>query len=62
MNNIWKAEREVRKTVQYFVKNLLTVTDEKTTKAVVELTKGLENNVVNAMSIKVDDKEVEKAN
>ena len=62
MNNIWKAEREVRKTIQYFVKNLLTVTDEKTTKAVVELTKGLENNVVNAMSIKVEDKEGEKTN
>ena len=27
VNNIWKAERDVRKTVQYFVKNLLTVTD-----------------------------------
>lgn len=42
VNNIWKAEREVRKTVQYFVKNLLTVTDEKNTKAVAELTKSLE--------------------
>jgi hypothetical protein len=29
---------------------------------VVELTKGLENNVVSAMSIKVDDKEAEKTN
>ncbi len=28
----------------------------------VELTKGLENNVVSAMSIKVDDKEAEKTN
>ena len=35
VNNIWKAEREVRKTVQYFVKNLLTVTDEKKMKVVV---------------------------
>jgi hypothetical protein len=48
--------------VQYFVKNLLTVTDEKNTKAVVELTKGFENNVVSAMTIKVDDKEAEKTN
>lgn len=48
--------------MQYFVKNLLTVTDEKTTKAVIELTKGLENNVVSAMSIKVDDKEAEQTN
>ncbi len=62
VNNIWKAEREVRKTVQYFVKNLLTVTDEKNTKAVVELTKGLENSVVNAMAIKIDDKSVDGEN
>lgn len=48
--------------MQYFVKNLLTVTDEKNTKAVVELTKGFENNVVSAMTIKVDDKEAEKTN
>ena len=48
--------------MQYFVKNLLTVTDEKNTKAVVELTKGFENNVVAAMTVKVDDKDGEKAN
>jgi hypothetical protein len=46
----------VRKTVQYFVKNLLTITDEKKIKIVVELTKALEQNVVNAMTIKMDEK------
>ena len=57
INTIWKAERDVRKTVQYFVKNLLTVTEEKQAKAIVELVKSLEQNVVNAMAIKIDEKD-----
>ena len=62
INTVWKAERDVRKTVQYFVKNLLTVTEERQAKAVVELVKTLEQNVVNAMAIKIDDKDASEPN
>jgi hypothetical protein len=62
INTIWKAERDVRKTVQYFVKNLLTVTEERQAKAVLELVKSLEQNVVNAMAIKIDDKDASEPN
>lgn len=57
ISSIWKSEREVRKVIQSAVKKILDVVDEGSTVKVVEITKLLEQNVVSAISIKLDEKE-----
>lgn len=57
MSSIWKSEREVRRVIQSSIKKIIEVVDEQSTMKVMEITKTLEQNVVAAISIKVDDKE-----
>lgn len=57
MSSIWKSEREVRKVIQNNIKKILEVVDEQSTIKVVEVTKNLEQSVVSAISIRLEDKE-----
>jgi hypothetical protein len=56
VSSIWKSEREVRRVIQGSIKKIIDVVDEQSTMKVMEITKTLEQNVVAAISIKVDDK------
>ena len=55
VSSVWKSEREVRKVIQSTIKKILEVVDEQSTIKVVEVTKNLEQNVVGAISIKLEE-------
>ena len=55
LSSVWKSEREIRKVVQSTIKKILEVVDEQSTAKIVEVTKTLEQNVVGAISIKLEE-------
>ena len=55
VSSVWKSEREVRKVIQSTIKKILEVVDEQSTVKVVEVSKSLEQNVVAAISIKLEE-------
>ena len=55
VSSVWKSEREVRKVIQSTIKKILEVVDEQSTVKVVEVSKNLEQNVVAAISIKLEE-------
>lgn len=57
VSSIWKSEREVRRIIQASIKKIIEVVDQQSTIKVMEVTKALEQNVVTAIAIKIDEKD-----
>jgi hypothetical protein len=54
----WKAERETRKVIQSSTRQLIELVDEKNTIRVMEVSRLLEQSVLAAIALKLDDKDI----
>jgi len=55
-NHFWNIEREIKKSLQNFIKNFLEMSDDKNAQKLVELIRGLEKIIMEILSSKPSEK------